>query len=268
MASSIRYRIGSAIRFMVFIGLLTIVAVLAYAGDNPITYGKGDDAVEIKELGASIVATSEGLRVVGLTQADKRAKKYQAVDIKMKDQIVSINGKNVTTVAELRAILSGLKAGDQVRLNSLRSSGPVVAEYTVASVEELKVARTTSQECNLIVNKKGDDKGGRQITMINVEDGSVPCLELGAVFTDLKGRVTVSQAVPIKSHPLPVQLAEGDVIKSIQGEKVTKAADFMSRYAALKVGDSVTLVIEKAGKENRLTFAKPEISKPVYYKTN
>jgi S1-C subfamily serine protease len=267
MASSSRYRIGNAIGFTVFIGLITIVAALAYAGDNQITSGDGDDAVEIKELGASIVATSDGLRVVGLTQADKRTEKYQAVDIKMRDRIVSINGKNVATVAELRAILSGLKAGDQVRLGSLRSSGPVVAEYTVASEQELKAVRLASQECNLIVNNKGDDKSGRKMTMINVEEGSIPCLELGAVFTDIKGQVTVSQVIPITTHKLPVQLAEGDVIKSIQGEKVIRAADLISRYATFKVGDSVTLVIEKAGKENRLTYAKPEISKPVFYKT-
>jgi S1-C subfamily serine protease len=243
--------------------------------------GKKDAAasVEIAEVGASIVASADGLKVARVAPAAARAEKYRDVDIKKGDRIVSINGQRISTLAELRTILSTVKVGEQVRLGSLRSGGPALTVYTVGSEEDLKVVTVapTTQDGNgcAMVKMSGEPPahggpggpGEPKMVTIKAGPGSVPLLELAAIVENVKGQVVVAQIVPVPVDiPAGAQLKEGDVIKSLQGQKIANVESLMNQFQAIKAGENVTLEIARDGKDERLTFAKPKMPGSVMYK--
>lgn len=255
---------------LIILGALALAfAAPSFADANKETAKDATATVEIAEVGASIVESADGLKVAKVTPASARAAKYRDVDIKRGDKVVSINGRRISTLAELRQVLATTKIGDQVRIGSLRSGGPVLAAYTVGSEEDLKVTEDESswEEADgrkvVTVGGKPSGEGGpgeRKMVTIKAGPGSVPLLDLGVILENVDGQVVVTQVLPVPTQiPDEARLKEKDVIKSIQGQKVADAADLEKQLQSVKAGESVSLDIARDGKDERLTFAMPKV---------
>lgn len=253
--------------------LLTGLVILAMAAVATAQGGKpkmmmlsGDDATVLNELGAVIMATDEGLKVEHAAAADMRAPGYAKVDLQTGDIIVMANGKRMKSIADLRTLLEGLEAGDEVKLGLKRGEGMLIAAYNIASEEEL-----AKGGAKMMTQTVGGKKGCGQSGPVKMElgEGAVPWLDLGAILSEEDGHVVVLDLLPIPSPVADqVSLAKGDRIETIGGLTVTTCADLMKIYDAIAVGEKIALTWVSADKPVTGSFAKPESSGNVMIKKN
>lgn len=78
-----------------------------------------DETVIVPELSAIIKQAKDTLKVSMLIPGGK-VKDYAAIDLKVGDLIMAINGKNVKSAPKFRLVYDALKVGDTVKLALVR----------------------------------------------------------------------------------------------------------------------------------------------------
>lgn len=142
------------------------------------------------------------------------------------DRIVSLNGRSVNSRQELGQALRGKRAGESVALMIAR--GRKTIGITVTLGERGKTAPAQPQPTQ---PKPAPSAGGAW---------------LGAAIQDGPDGVSITEVArggPIRA----AGLRPGDVLKSLNGQRITTVDQFASLFARLRPGQTVTLEVERDG---------------------
>jgi S1-C subfamily serine protease len=231
-----------------------------------VTIGGGDaDATAmIAELGALIFEKDSVLTVEHVMEAANRQKAYQKVDLKQDDVILMVNGKRARTADELSVILDSLPVGEDIKLGVRRDKAMQIVSFKKAAPEDLP--QITMVTHTLPGATESEGKGGPQMKMITRTEGGegsdgefAVLMGSGLIFKQEGDAVVVAETMPHSKEALgDIAVNEGDRILKIQDKEVTNPAMLQTLYDAVTVGDSVTLVMARDGKEFTAAFAKTE----------
>ena len=97
------------------------------------------------------------------------------------------------------------------------------------------------------------DGGGSELVLL---------LEVGLILEEQGEALVIGGVMDEAATAFPeVTMEVGDLVKSIQGKPVVSAAEFNRIYEDLSTGETVKLSIAHSGREQLVTFAKPEVRK-------
>lgn len=157
--------------------------------------------------------------------------------IKVKDVIVSVDGKPVHTGRELSRTIAELPVGKQAAITLIRDG----QEKTV----QVKLAKR-SEDVERHAMRPGGPKGekggdlGIQVTELTPE-----IAEQAGLPEDEKGVVVIDVTAGSKAEK--AGLREGDLIKEINRQTVVKIEDFRGQLAKIKDAETVQLLIRRGG---------------------
>jgi hypothetical protein len=224
-----------------------------------------DEVFFLQELGALIKQDEETIRVDFVAPADNRTKEYRSVDIESGDIIAMLNGKRVNSVKDLKANYEAAEVGEDIKFGIKRDKRMMIVEFAKADLEKMP------QQQMMMVTMDGDGEGtvkttsGPETRVIKMEAGSVgnvTLLELGLLLGEDEESLIVTDILPHASKRLgDIDMGEGDIVKSIQGEPVTTIDEFADLYESIPVGDTVSLVFQHEGKEVHTSFPRPNPQK-------
>jgi S1-C subfamily serine protease len=195
-----------------------------------------DDAVILQEIGAVIVKEGDKINVMMVPPPDAGPAGREVVDLKAGDEVGMANGKRVKAIGDLRTAYEATKPGEEFKLGIRRDGKAQIVTFT------RKDAKDMPQGGRMIVREEGG----------NPNEDVFPALGFGIVTKE--GTTTVNMLLP----NAPKQIAEGDEVLSMNGKKVTKAADFSDGLDATKIGDELTMEFSHGGKAYTVKMKRPE----------
>lgn len=237
----------------------TLIAV-SPSGTKVIKADK-DDVFFLQELGALIMQDGGAIRIDFVAPADSRAKKYRSVDVESGDVIMMLDGKRVESVKVLRRNYEEAESGEVIKLGLKREQRMMIVEFPKADPEDVPQGKM------MMVTMDGDGEGtvtttsGPDTKVIKMEAGSAAnatLLELGVLFGEKEGKVIVTSTLPHSEDVLGMEVANGDILRSLQGETVSTLDEFAETYESIAVGDTVRLVFQRSGEEISAAFPRPE----------
>ena len=256
---------------LLLVSVCSAMLVNAVVGDaatqmKMVTIG-GEDAdgtALIAELGALIFEKDSTLTVEHVIEAAQRPKPYQNVDLKKADVILMVNGKRARTAAEFNGILDSLAAGDEVKLGIRRDKDMQIVSFKKAAPEDLPQIKMVTQ--TLTGNEKPEGGNGPKMKVVTRTEGGAGSdgqlavlIGSGLVFRQDGEAVVVAAMMPGSKEALgATEVKEGDRILKLQDKPITNPAMLQELYDAIAVGDSVTLVMARDGKEFTASFTKRE----------
>ncbi len=256
--------------FLVVAILIPAVLIAASPGGAKVIKADMDEVFFLQELGALIMQDEESIRVDFVAPADNRAQEYRSVDIESGDVIVMLNGKRVKSVKDLKTSYEEAEVGEEIKFGRKRDKRTMIVTVPKADREKMP------QQQMMMVTMDADGEGtvsttsGSETRVIKMEAGSagnVALLELGLLLGEDEESLIVTDILPHASKRLGgVDVAEGDVVKSIQGKSVTTLDKFADLYESIPVGDTVSLVFQHEGKEISVSFPRPDAQKGIKIK--
>jgi S1-C subfamily serine protease len=236
----------------------TVMKMVTIGGDDT------DGTAMIAELGALIFEKDSVLTVEHVMEAANRPKAYQQVDLKKSDVILMVNGKRARSADEFSMILDSLPVGGDIKLGIRRDKGMQIVSFKKAAPEDLPQIQMVTQTMPG-GNETGSEGGPKVTTVTRTEGGAgsdgrlAVLIGSGLIFKQDGDAVVVAATMPHAKEALgKVEVNEGDRILKIQDKEVTGPAMLQELYDAIAVGDSVTLVMARDGKEFTASFAKSE----------
>ncbi|MGB2867375.1 MAG: PDZ domain-containing protein [Bacteroidota bacterium] len=227
-------------------GVLSIVAALGFIGCSSLVAqessppGKrqtfqtgGDNAVVIGELGVIISLDGEKLTVKALLPSPKDPKEVP-VDIAIGDEIAMTNGKRVRSIGELKELYESTPVGNECKLGVRREGQPHIVTFLK------KEAKDFPQK--MIVRRQGNDDHG----------DFFPALGIG--IAERGSDVIVSNVLP----NAPKEISKGDVLKTLNNKRISKASDFSKEFDATNVGGKLVLGLERDGKAFTISTTRPK----------
>jgi len=158
------------------------------------------------------------------------------LDLKEGDEVGMANGKRVKTIKELREIYEASKPGEEFKLGIKRDGRAQIVTFERKEMNSMP--------------------GGGRMVMRTAPEGDdqdvFPALGFGIVTN--AGKTTVSLTFP----EAPEEIAEGDEVVSINGKKVSTAADFSKELDGTKVGGDLAMTFRHEGKEYTVKMKRPE----------
>ena len=222
------------------------------------------DRFEIPELGAVIVSSHDGLRVIEVTPAGGRLEKYRAVDLQPGDVIMAANGQRLESVSILRELFNSLEVGDEVKIAVRRSNSPRVVGFEIGTEGDRLAAKELAANYVEIKNDLESSEPGRDEPVMMKfmgGEGVVPCIELAAMLDDSDGQISVMEIIELPPQLAPpIKLRAGDILTALQGQSITKVAEFVDQFDQIPAGSKVTLSLIRNNSETELTFEKPKQS--------
>ncbi len=152
-----------------------------------------------------------------------------AAGVKRGDILLKINDKAVNNYADLRNVLSGLKAGDTVTLSVMHGDTPETLTLTLGS-------NSNGSPSLGLVPFGGNGNGGK----FGFHGGAKVA---GAYITSVDANSPASAA----------GLKQGDVIVSVDGTNIDATNTLASLIGAHKSGDKVTLSVSSGGTTKDVT---------------
>ena len=224
-----------------------------------------DQVFFLQELGALIMQDEETIRVDFVAPADSRTKAYRSVDIESGDIIAMLNGKRLKSVKDLKAIYEEAEVGEEIKFGIKRDKRMTIVAFPKADPEN------APQQQMMMVTMDDDGEGtvsttsGSETRVIKMEAGSagnVTLLELGLLLGEDEESLIVTDMLPHASKILSgIDIAEGDLVKSIQGKSVTTLDEFSDLYESIPAGDTVSLTFQHEGKDISASFPRPDAKK-------
>jgi S1-C subfamily serine protease len=221
------------------ITLLLLGSSIAPAQTRTIKLTGDQDIFMLKELGAVITDSEDGLSVMMVMPGDRRAKDFQDVDLREGDIIMMANGKKMKNVGQLEELYDSLSIGDEIKFGLKRGKDMMIESLTKADPDDLPG--------EIMMMKKGED------------DGSV-CTDLvegGLLLKEDNGKFIVEDFIEQMADKITGPLPErGDVLLKIQGTPITKSVKISDIYSEIKTGEKVDLVLDRAGESINVSFTK------------
>lgn len=224
------------------------------------------DIFLMEELSILLVERDANITVDMVLPADKRPEKNQKLDVKKGDAVLMLNANRVKSLEQFKEIYAQVKAGEQLSLGIQRNQEMFILEFKKMAASDPKTPK------KIIIQSFGDksDPSGepqmhQEIIRLDDTSGKVkPILELGLIFEEAEGQVTISKVLPpvVKSIDRG-KLTEGDIIESINGQKVESVKQFSALYEQLKPGENVTMTCRQNTSSFEWTFVKPEFKKQI-----
>ena len=226
-----------------------LAALGPHASGQEMMRFSADDTLMIREIGAIMEMSDEGLRVVLAMPGEARPEAYRDIDVREDDVILVVNGKRIRELATARDLLDNASPGDEIALGIDRGGRSVVVRFPKADPASLPD--------RMVFSGPGGHGGGvERRMMIQGDVGDLtPVMGLGVILEsdgDEPQTVTVSAVLPIGE----TDLAEGDVLKSLGGEPVVSAAKVAEAVDAMDVGAEIALVVLRGDEEVSVTQPK------------
>jgi len=144
-------------------------------------------------------------------------------DVREGDLLLMIDGKRLSDVAALRAAYESAEVGETVKMGFRRGNERFLASFERRDAEQGAVRM-------VMMAGPGDGHGDME-----------PLHEFGVILGEEDGEVVVLLQMPTDVPPL----AQGDVVKSINGKTVATLDDFRGAYGPLDVGTEIVLVVSR-----------------------
>ena len=198
-----------------------------------------DDAFPIPETGALVVKDGSDLKVRFVPPAGNRPEKYRSVDLQEGDQILLVNGKRVKTIAELKKAHADTPVGETFKLGIKRGEELMIVSFEKADPKDLPKMNTR------IVTSGGE--------------GTEVLPAVGVMLVEKGKGVVIDKILPVETSAVKgLDVKEGDIILSINGNAVSSLKEFVSFYDNLAVGDPVEWKTRRSGNAISVSFAKPK----------
>lgn len=192
-----------------------------------------DEAVILMEVGVVVTFRSDdaSLRVMPLPMpAGTKA------DLEEGDEVGMANGKRVKTIAELREAYEETNEGEEFRLGIRREGRARIVTF------ERKKSNQMPGGGRMVVRQ---GPGGEN-------EDVFPALGFGIATAE--GKTTVNMML----GNVPKEVKDGDEVVALNGKKITVSSDFSNELDATKVGDELTMVFRRDGKEFTVKMRRPE----------
>ncbi len=206
-------------------------------------------------LGAIIKGGEKGLVIEIVPDKSNRDKKYKNVDIQNQDKIIMCNGKKVKTVDDLNAAMDAVEIGGEISFGVRRGKEMLIVSFPKADPSDggNMMMMTTTIDGDGTDNETSIMKDG-------VEMKDILMLEAGMILKDIDNRVTVLALVPEFEQIIDGEKPQdGDIIISINGDKILTSKELNTIYNNIKYGDMITMIISRNAKEFKLSFSKPKV---------
>ena len=179
--------------------------------------------------------------LVGDVSKDSPAEK---AGIMKGDVIIEFNGKEVTSVANLRNMVSQTKVGTSAIVKIIRDGKEVILNVVIAEMPK-EIAGTPQEPSPEEIQRN-------VFSGIHVMDLTKDVLQQLGLGIDEKGVVVVN--VEQGSVAEEAGLKKGDVIQEIDRKRITGVQDFKRVIAHLKPGENILFYINRGGRRFYLTL--------------
>lgn len=226
------------------------------------------DVVFMPELGAVILLKDKSLVIDVVNPAEQRAKEYKSIDLKQNDEVIMINGKKVTVLADLKSAYDSVAVGSDVKLGIKRDKDMMIVSFPKMDQSNLKNQRVMSFTTD---GSTGATAGaGGEITSIQASDGEVAILiELGLIVGESESKVKVAGLINNQGDGSKESGAhEGDIITALMAQKVTSIKELTEAYGKIEVGKEFSVTLDRGGKAVTIKAVKaPKSDAPTMFKT-
>ncbi len=168
--------------------------------------------------------------------------------LKAGDQILSVNGKEISGSNDLTAAIQALKPGDVVTLSVQKKGETSAADVKVTLGTDPNKAGQAYLGLSYHPGRPGmQEKNGAGPQGSGPDfgrNGAKPGMSTGAVV------VSVAAGSPAEKAGLKAK----DLITAVNGKAITTAEELTSLVKAAKVGDKLTLTITRSGEQNPLSL--------------
>ncbi len=229
-------------RLTVMVIILSLLSMsVAFSQKRTIKLSGDQDMFMLKELGAVVTDSENGLTVMMVMPGEHRAKAYQDVNLLEGDIIMMANGKKMKNVGQLEKLYESLKIGGEIKLGLKRGKEMMIESLTKADPDDLPG--------EIMMMKKGDDDGSISTALVDA----------GLILKDDNGKFIVEDFIEQMADKITGPTPErGDVLVKIQGTVITKSAKISDIYSEIKAGEKVDLVLDRAGEAINISFTKQE----------
>lgn len=224
--------------------------------------GPGEGEVFFLNELAAIVTDEDGtIKVEHAMPGDQRPDGYRDLDLKQGDEILMVNAKRVKKAKDLENIYNEVKVGETIKLGIRRGEEMFILEFNKIDPEKLPKRKLMIRKA-----EPGEDESGADTKVttrrIKIEnpDGKVKFLMgTGIIIKETENQVEIEKLIPEINEELgDLDLKEGDIILSVNGEKVKTLKQFTDIYDKIKVGDDVQITTARGDEQINLKFKKPE----------
>lgn len=224
--------------------------------------GAGEGEIFFLNEAAAMLKDEDGtIKVDVVLPGEQRPKEYQNIDLKQGDEILMVNAKRVKSLKELEKIYNELEMGDEMKLGVRRGEEMFIVSFNKIDPEKLPKRKFMIREGEPEDMKPGEDRKifSERIKIENKDGKIKPVLEIGLILKEVENKVKVDKVIAdLAKKEANFDAKEGDVIFSLNGEKIQTVHQFSGIYDKIETGQDVKFVILREKKEMEVTFKKPK----------
>ena len=241
--------------------LLLLTALSLPAFSQQMKFLPAGEIFELPEIGGVIEQEKDQVKIIAVLPKDRRARAYREVDVQEGDLILFFNGKRIKGISDLEQGYAALTIGDTIQIGLQRKEERLISFLTKADPKSLPVAEVR----RIMVGADGKMTtehvtGGEHQRVVKTFDPNAsevtPVMALGVVIGNVDGKVKVLDKLPAPG-PAGVDMLAGDVLQSLNREKITSAQQFNEVFEKLAVGTKVDLQYLRKEKTLTASFDKP-----------
>lgn len=213
----------------------------------------------LDELGAVVAHMDGEFKVLFVMEPQARLEAYRSVDLRADDRLRMINGKTITSLDMLRAVIDSTAVGTDIQLGIKRDKDMMIVRYPKADPKSLPQIK------RMVVT---DTLGGEQMAGGSFTHAGGPPEEVavlrgaGVIVRQGDSCLEVMMLMPKAAEIEALAgLQPGDRVESLQGQVTGDLDALESAWKGIATGDSVRLVCSRDGQSHTYEFAKPDASK-------
>ncbi len=231
--------VTAAIMTMLFVAFQSLFLGQVAGQTRTLKITGDQDIFLLKELGAVISDSEEGLSVLMVMPPEHRAKAYSDVDIREGDIILMMNGKSLKKTTGLEEIYNEMKIGDEIQLGIRRNKELLIVELDKADPDDLPG--------QVMMMKKGGSK----------DDLSLVMADAGLILAEIEGQVVIDEVIQgLEEKFTGGKPQKGDIMLKIQGKAISLGNEVPRIYSAIASGEQVDLILGRHDKEITVSFIK------------
>lgn len=237
-------QLSQTVRTTIIVALMLAVGISSTAQERrtkTVTGNLEGDIFLLKEFGGIVAQTDDTIKIEMVMPSENLAEKYKEVDIQAGDIIKMINGKSLTSVKDLKKIYEELAVGDAVKLGLFRGKRMLIVQFEKADPEELP--------------------GKMMVIAGPASEGDVATglIDAGLILADKDGKIVIEDIIDNMKAEFSGQSPQrGDVITSIQGNKLASPEQVSEIYDKIESGKTVEMTLLRQDKEITTGFQKPD----------
>jgi PDZ domain-containing secreted protein len=221
----------------------------------------GDGVFHLKEVQALITSSNDSVKVLMVLPTDIRPEHYRDIDIKNGDEILMVNKARVKSVKTLEEMYNNLDIGAEFKMGIRRDGNLSMIAFKKIDPKDLP----QGQNVQIRTSTGSGAETGRNVvtrTLRVDSEGSEnmqPLMGTGLMVGEEGGQVKVMMVMDhMKTALGDVDLKVGDVIKTINGTKITSLDQIMQVYDKIESGKKLELTYGRDKKDMQASFTKPE----------